>query len=61
MSIHNKQLTSFVEKFKDQVEANLQDESSQQNPSDTGSMHDTLTQTLGNSNLMLSNLQLMQH
>ena len=26
MSIHNKQLTNFVEKFKDQVESSLQDE-----------------------------------
>jgi hypothetical protein len=31
------------------------------NPSDTGSISEALTQTLGNSNLMLSNLHQMQH
>jgi uncharacterized coiled-coil protein SlyX len=38
MSIHNEQLTHFVEKFKDQVESSLQDEYEQQKPSDTGSI-----------------------
>ena len=56
MSIHNKQLTRFVENFKTRVENNLLLEVQELNPSDTGSIAEALTQTLGNSNLMLSNL-----
>lgn len=60
MSIHNKQLTRFVERFKTRVEDNLLVEK-ENKASDTGSIADTLTVTLGNSNLMLSNLHQMQH
>ena len=61
MSIHNKQLTRFVENFKTRVENNLLLEVKELHPSDTGSIAEALTQTLGNSNLMLSNLHQMQH
>ena len=60
MSIHNKQLTRFVERFKTRVEDNLLVEK-ENKASDTGSIADSLTVTLGNSNLMLSNLHQMQH
>lgn len=56
MSIHNMQLTRFVENFKQRVENNLLLEVKDFHPSDTGSIAEALTQTLGNSNLMLSNL-----
>jgi len=56
MSIHNKQLTNFVEKFKNKVEENLVNDDKVANPSDTGSIAESLTHTLGNSNLMLNNL-----
>lgn len=58
MSIHNRQLTRFVEKCKDRVEESLfHDEKEGLKPSDTGSITDCLnSHTLGNSNLMLSNL-----
>jgi len=43
MSIHNKQLTRFVEKFKNRVEENLLVEEKELKPSDTGSIADSLT------------------
>jgi hypothetical protein len=43
MSIHNKQLTKFVENFKNQVEDNIHLEDKELNPSDTGSIAESLT------------------
>jgi hypothetical protein len=43
MSIHNKQLTKFVENFKNRVEDNLYLEEKEPNPSDTGSIAESLT------------------
>lgn len=48
-----------MEKFKNRVQSNLLEENRDLNPSDTGSISEALTQTLGNSNLMLSNLHQM--
>lgn len=60
MSSHNQQLTNFVEKFKNQIEFSLIQQMKKQKPGDTGSISDNLTQTLGSSNLMLSNIRQMQ-
>lgn len=43
MSIHNKQLTKFVENFKNRVEDNIHLEDKELNPSDTGSIAESLT------------------
>ena len=43
MSIHNKHLTQFVEKFKNRVESNLLEENQDLKPGDTGSISEALT------------------
>ena len=61
MSIHNEQLTTFVQRFKKEVEQKLEDENPlPAKPGDTGSIWDSLTKTLGYSNFMLNNLMQMQ-